>query len=191
MLDSPSEIISIALHYLGLPSNSTNPQDYQKAQALLLKIRPYVLYFDSSRIDTDLADGNICAVVGWANGALAAQAINEKSNSGRKIAYSLPREGALVWSENWVLLKDARHPKAALEFINYMLRPQVIAKTSNYMLYPNANKDATEFVEQKLRDNPWIYPDKKTMATLVPLEPLPLKAERIRTRVWTKVKSGT
>ncbi len=191
MLDSPSEIISIALHYLGLPSNSTDPEDYQKAQALLLKIRPYVLYFDSSRIDTDLADGNICAVVGWANGALAAQAINEKSNSGRNIAYSLPREGALVWSENWVLLKDARHPKAALAFINYMLRPQVIAKTSNYMLYPNANKDATEFVEQKLRDNPWIYPDKKTMATLVPLEPLPLKAERIRTRVWTKVKSGT
>ncbi|MBU5233813.1 spermidine/putrescine ABC transporter substrate-binding protein PotF, partial [Vibrio cholerae] len=79
---SPSEIISIALHYLGLPSNSTDPEDYQKAQALLLKIRPYVLYFDSSRIDTDLADGNICAVVGWANGALAAQAINEKSNSG-------------------------------------------------------------------------------------------------------------
>nr|UVN18131.1 Putrescine-binding periplasmic protein SpuD [Pseudomonas syringae] len=78
MLDSPSEIISIALHYLGLPHNSKNPGDYQKAQALLLKIRPYVRYFDSSKIDADLAEGNICAVVGWANGALAAQQINEK-----------------------------------------------------------------------------------------------------------------
>jgi putrescine transport system substrate-binding protein len=191
MLDSPSEIISIALHYLGLPSNSTNPDDYQKAQALLLKIRPYILYFDSSRIDADLADGNICAVVGWANGALAAQAINEKASTGRKISYSLPREGALVWSENLVLLKDAPHPKAGMVFINYMLQPKIIAKTSNHTLYPNANKDATEFVERKLRDNPWIYPDKKTIATLIPLEPLPLKLERIRTRVWTKVKSGT
>lgn len=191
MLDSPSEILSIALNYLGLPSNSRNPEDYQKAQALLLKIRPYILYFDSSRIDADLADGNICAVVGWANGALAAQAINEKSNTGRKIAYSLPREGALVWSENLVLLKDAPHPKEGMAFINYMLRPNVIAKTSNHTLYPNANKDASEFVEQKLRDNPWIYPDKNTIATLIPLEPLPLKLERIRTRVWTKVKSGT
>ncbi|KDO00903.2 MULTISPECIES: polyamine ABC transporter substrate-binding protein [Pseudomonas] len=190
MLDSPSEIISIALHYLGLPSNSKNPDDYQKAQALLLKIRPYVLYFDSSRIDADLADGNICAVVGWANGALAAQAINEKAKTGRKITYSLPREGALVWSENLVLLKDAPHPKEGMAFINYMLRPEIIAKTSNHTLYPNANKDATAFVEQTLRDNPWIYPDKKTVATLIPLEPLPLKLERIRTRVWTKVKSG-
>ncbi|MCP1444821.1 putrescine transport system substrate-binding protein [Pseudomonas sp. GGS8] len=190
MLDSPSEIISIALHYLGLPGNSRNPDDYQKAQALLLKIRPYVLYFDSSKIDADLADGNICVVVGWANGALAAQAINEKANTGRKIHYSLPREGALVWSENLVLLKDAPHPKEGMAFINYMLRPEIIAKTSNHTLYPNANKDATEFVEQKLRDNPWIYPDKKTIATLIPLEPLPLKLERIRTRIWTKVKSG-
>ncbi|MGO4320439.1 MULTISPECIES: polyamine ABC transporter substrate-binding protein [Pseudomonas] len=190
MLDSPSEIISIALNYLGLPSNSKNPDDYQKAQALLLKIRPYVLYFDSSRIDADLADGNICAVVGWANGALAAQASNEKANTGRTIAYSLPREGALSWSENLVLLKDAPHPKEGMAFINYMMRPEIIAKTSNHTLYPNANKDAAEFVEQKLRDNPWIYPDKKTVATLIPLEPLPLKLERIRTRIWTKVKSG-
>ncbi|KPY24418.1 hypothetical protein ALP22_200142 [Pseudomonas coronafaciens pv. porri] len=82
MLDSPSEIISIALHYLGLPHNSKNPEDYQKAQALLLKIRPYVRYFDSSKIDADLADGNICVVVGWANGALAAQEINEKNRTG-------------------------------------------------------------------------------------------------------------
>ena len=191
MLDSPSEIISIALHYLGLPSNSQNPEDYQKAQALLLKIRPYVLYFDSSRTDADFADGNICVVVGWASGALTAQAINEKNNTGRKIAYSLPREGGLVWSENFVLLKDAPHARQGLAFINYMLEPQVIAKSSNHTLYPNANKDATELVEQKLRDNPWIYPSKETIATLVPLEPLPLKLERIRTRVWTKVKSGT
>ncbi|WP_430443711.1 MAG: polyamine ABC transporter substrate-binding protein [Pseudomonas piscis] len=190
MLDSPSEIISIALNYLGLPSNSKNPDDYQKAQALLLKIRPYILYFDSSRIDADLAGGNICVVVGWANGALAAQAANDKANTGRKISYSLPREGALVWSENLVLLKDAPHPRQALAFINYMLRPEVIAKTSNHTLYPNANKDAAEFVEQALRDNPWIYPDKPTLATLVPLEPLPLKLERIRTRVWSKVKSA-
>jgi putrescine transport system substrate-binding protein len=191
MMDSPSEIISIALHYLGLPSNSQNPEDYQKAQALLLKIRPYILYFDSSRTDADFADGNICVVVSWASGALTAKAINEKNNTGRKIAYSLPREGGLVWSENFVLLKDAPHAKQGLAFINYMLEPDVIAKSSNHTLYPNANKDATHLVEQKLRDDPWIYPSKETIATLVPLEPLPLKLERIRTRVWTKVKSGT
>ncbi len=190
MLDSPSEIISIALHYLGLPPNSKDPKDYQKAQELLLKIRPYVLYFDSSKIDTDLADGNICVVVGWANGALAAKTANEKAHTGRRIAYSLPHEGALVWSENLVLLKDAPHPKEGMRFINYMLRPDVIAKTSNFTLYPNANKDATELVEEDLRSNPSVYPGHEAMSKLTPLEPLPLKLERIRTRTWVKVKSG-
>ncbi|KPX60109.1 Putrescine-binding periplasmic protein [Pseudomonas amygdali pv. photiniae] len=190
MLDSPSEIVSIALHYLGLPHNSQNPDDYLKAQALLSKIRPYVRYFDSSKIDSDLANGNICVVVGWANGALAAQDINEKGKTGRKIAYSLPREGALVWSENMVLLKDAPHPKEGLAFINYIMRPDVITKISNFTLYPNANKDATVLVDKKLRENPWVYLDKATIAKLFPLEPLPLKLERVRTRVWTKIKSA-
>ncbi|KGS11374.1 ABC transporter substrate-binding protein, partial [Pseudomonas coronafaciens] len=190
MLDSPSEIISIALHYLGLPHNSKNPEDYKKAQALLLKIRPYVRYFDSSKIDADLADGNICVVVGWANGALAAQEINEKNKTGRRIAYSIPREGALVWSENMVLLKDAPHPQEGMKFINYMLRPEVIAKTSNHTLYPSANKAALQFVDAKLSSNTSIYLDKYAIARLFPLEPLPLKLERIRTRAWVKIKSG-
>ncbi|MCF5712792.1 polyamine ABC transporter substrate-binding protein [Pseudomonas tremae] len=190
MLDSPSEIISIALHYLGLPHNSKNPEDYKKAQALLLKIRPYVRYFDSSKIDADLADGNICVVVGWANGALAAQEINEKNRTGRRIAYSIPREGALVWSENMVLLKDAPHPQEGMKFINYILRPEVIAKTSNHTLYPSANKDALQFVDAKLSSNTSIYLDKDAIARLFPLEPLPLKLERIRTRAWVKIKSG-
>ncbi|WP_440057852.1 polyamine ABC transporter substrate-binding protein [Pseudomonas fragariae (ex Marin et al. 2024)] len=190
MLDSPSEIVSIALHYLGLPYNSKDPEDYQKAQKLLMQIRPYIRYFDSSKIDADLADGNICVVVGWANGALAAKRANDKAKTGRVIAYSIPREGALVWSENMVLLKDAPHPEQGLAFINYMMKPEVIAKTSNFTFYPNANTEATKLVDQDLRDNPAIYLSKEQIDRLFPLEPLPLKLERLRTRVWTKVKSG-
>ncbi|KPY27186.1 polyamine ABC transporter substrate-binding protein [Pseudomonas syringae] len=190
ILDSPSEIISIALHYLGLPHNTKTPSDYKKAQDLLLKIRPYIRYFDSSKIDADLADGNICMVVGWANGALAAQQVNEKNKTGRRIAYSIPREGALVWSENMVLLKDAPNPQQGLAFINYMLGPEAIAKTANFTLYPSANKDAKQYIDPKLRSNSSVYLDKETIGRLFPLEPLPLKIERIRTRVWVKVKSG-
>jgi putrescine transport system substrate-binding protein len=190
MLDSPSEIISIALHYLGLPSNSQNPDDYKKAEALLSKVRPYVRYFDSSKIDSDLADGSICIAVGWANGALAAKALNEKSHTGRNVAYSIPKEGALVWSENMVLLKDAPHPKEGMKFISYMIRPDIISKTTNYTLYPNANVQANALVDKNLRENTWIYLDKETKARLFPLESLPANIERIRTRAWSKVKNG-
>nr|UVN18130.1 Spermidine-binding periplasmic protein SpuE [Pseudomonas syringae] len=68
--------------------------------------------------------------------------------------------------------------KKATVFINYMLQPEVIAKTSNYSLYPNANKDAAPFVDKKLLDNNSIYLDKETISRLFPLESLPLKVER-------------
>ncbi|NBF09993.1 polyamine ABC transporter substrate-binding protein [Pseudomonas sp. Fl4BN1] len=190
MLDSPSEIFPIALHYLGLPHNSKKPDDYKKAQELLLKIRPYIRYFNSSKSREDLANGNTCLSVDWAGSVIYAQEANESTRSGRKIAYSIPHEGGLMWSENLVLLKKAPHPTQGITLINYLLRPEVIAKTSNYLGYPNANKAATALVTQRIRDNPGAYPDKEVIATLFALEPLPLKLQRLRTRLWTKLKSG-
>jgi putrescine transport system substrate-binding protein len=191
MLDAPVEIVPIALSYLGLPPNSKEPEDYRKAEALLLKVRPYIRYFDSSKFTTDLANGDICAVVGWGGSVYNAKVTADHANNGVKLAYSIPKEGAPVWFENMVLLKDAPHPQQGYDFINYMLRPQVIAKSSDYLGYPNGNKDATAFINPQLRDNPAVYPPKDVMATLYPLETLPLKLERVRTRLWSKVKSGT
>lgn len=191
MLDAPGEIIPIALHYLGLPYNSQNPDDYLKAQALLLKLRPHIRYFDSSRFITDLANGNICAVVGWAGGVMDARKAADAAGNGRNIQYSIPKEGAPVWVESLVLLSDAPNPQQGLAFIDYMLRPEVIAQSSNYLSYANANKDARSLVDEKVRDNPGVYPSKAVLDTLFPLEPLPLKMERVRTRIWSKVKSGT
>ena len=122
MLDSPGEIIPIALHYLGLPADSQNPEDYRKAEALLLKIRPYITYFDSSKFITDLANGNICAVVAWSGGVHDAQVAVAKAGNGRQLVYRIPKEGSSVWVENLVLLKDAPHSPQGLSFINYMLR---------------------------------------------------------------------
>lgn len=191
MLDAPNEVIPIALHYLGLPYNSLNPDDYKKAQALLLSLRPHIAYFDSSRFISDLANGNVCVVLGWGGGVADAQKASRLAGNHRNLVYSIPREGAPVWVENLVQLNDAPHPEQGLAFINYMLRPEVIAQASNYLSYPNANKDATPLVEQKIRDNPGVYPSRKVLDTLFPLEPLPLKMERVRTRTWNTVKTGT
>ncbi|WP_460423137.1 polyamine ABC transporter substrate-binding protein [Pseudomonas sp. ZL2] len=191
MLDSPSEIIPIALHYLGLPYNSKNPEDYRKAEALLLKVRPHIAYFDSSRFISDLANGNVCVVLGWSGGVFDARLAADNARNGRDIRYSIPREGAPFWLESMVLLKDAPNPQQGLAFINYMLRPEVIAASTNYLGYPNANKDAVPLVEAKIRDNPSVYPPQAVLDTLFALEPLPLKYERIRTRVWSKVKTGS
>ena len=191
MLDAPVEIIPIALHYLGLPPNSKNPADYEKAEALLRTIRPYIRYFDSSKFTADLANGDICAVVGWGGSVYSAQQTAERAHNGVRINYNIPREGAPVWMENMVLLKDAPHPQQGYAFIDYILRPEITARNSNHVGYPNGNKDATALIDAQLRENPALYPSQEVMGTLYPLETLPLRLERVRTRVWTKVTTGT
>jgi len=190
MLDAPGEVLPIALHYLGLPPNSQDPADYRKAAQLLLKLRPWIRYFDSSRFRDDLANGNICVAVGWSGAVYKAQEAARLASSRRMIDYVIPREGAPVWMENMVVLKDAPHPQQGLAFINYMLQPEVIARTTNFQRNPNANRDATALVDQALRDNPMVYPPKQVLDRLFALEPLPLALERLRTRTWNQVKTG-
>ncbi|MDP3815443.1 polyamine ABC transporter substrate-binding protein [Pseudomonas sp.] len=190
LLDSPSEILPVVLHYLGLPPNSKDPAHYEQAQALLLKLRPHIAYFNSSKFITDLANGDICVALGWAGGMLDAKASAEQAGNGVKIEYSLPKEGAPVWFDTLVLLKDAPHPTQGLAFIDYLMRPQVVAPITDYLHYPNGNRSATALVSAATRNNPAVYPPAETMARLYTLEPLPKKTERIRTRVWSRVKSG-
>ena len=190
MLDSPSEMLPVALHYLGLPPNSTDPEDYKKAEALLLKLRPHIAYFNSSKFISDLSNGNICVAVGWSGAMLEAKTNAEQANNGVKIAYSLPKEGAPVWFDTLVLLKDAPNRPQGLAFIDYLLRPEVIAPVSDHLSYPNGNRAATALVAAATRDNPAVYPSATAMATLYTLEPLPKATERVRTRVWSKVKNG-
>ncbi|EOF3380235.1 extracellular solute-binding protein, partial [Pseudomonas aeruginosa] len=153
--------------------------------------RPYVRYFDSSKFPSDLANGNICAVVGWGGSVYGAKQTAERAHNGIRIAYSIPRQGAPVWVNNMVLLKDAPHPQQGYAFMDYILRPEITARNSNYVGYPNGNKDATALIDAQLRDNPALYPSKEVMSTLYPLETLPLRLERVRTRMWTRIKTGT
>ncbi len=191
LLDSPSEILPLALHYLGLPPNSTEPADYTKAEQLLSKIRPHVRYFHSSKYMSDIANGEICVAVGY-SGSFSQAANNAKqANNGVTVDMRLPREGAPIWFDMMAIPKDAKNIDEAHAFINYLLQPQVIAPISDFVGYPNPNKDATALVAESIRNNPNLYPTAEAMQKLYTLEPLPRAAERARTRAWSKIKTGS
>jgi putrescine transport system substrate-binding protein len=190
MLDSPSEIMPIALQHLGLPPNSKDPADYAKAEALMLKIRPYVTYFHSSKYQADIANGDICVAIGYSGSFSQASNNAKQANNGVVVDMRLPKEGAPIWFDMMAIPKDAKNIEQAHTFINYLLQPQVIAPISDFVGYPNPNKDATALVAPAIRNNPNLYPTAAAMTTLYTLEPLPHAAERARTRAWTKIKSG-
>ena len=191
LLDSPSEILPLALRYLGLPPNSTEPADYAKAEQLLSKIRPHVRYFHSSKYMSDIANGEICVAVGY-SGSFSQAANNAKqANNGVTVDMRLPKEGAPIWFDMMAIPKDAKNIDEAHAFINYLLQPQVIAPISDFVGYPNPNKDATALVAESIRTNPNLYPTAEAMQKLYTLEPLPRAAERARTRAWSKIKTGS
>jgi len=184
-------ITPLALQHLGLDPNSSNPKDYVKAEALLMKIRPYITYFHSSKYMADIANGDICVAVGYSGSFSQAANRAREAKNGVIVDMRLPKEGAPIWFDMLAIPKGAKNPQDAYTFINYLLQPQVIAPISDFVGYPNPNKDATEHVDPAIRNNPNLYPTEAAMATLYTLKPLERDAERARTRAWSKIKSGT
>jgi putrescine transport system substrate-binding protein len=191
MLDSPSDMIEIALHYLGRNPYSAKKEDYEAAQAMLTKVRPYIKYFHSSRYIDDMANGEICLALGYNGDFLIAADRATEAKNGNEIQYRIPKEGTQLWIDNLAIPADAPHPDNALLFINYLMEPKVAAAGANFVNYATANLAALPFVKPELRNNPDVYPPPDVMAKLFPDKVAPAAVERLRTRTWTRIKTGS
>ncbi len=189
-LDSGDEMIPAVLNYLGLDPNSQNPEDYKKAEAQLLKIRPYVTYFNSSKYISDLANGNICVAAGFSGDIFQARERASEAGKGVDIAYVIPKEGGNLWFDMLAIPSDAGNAKEAHAFINYLLKPEVIAQVSDYVGYANPNPKAGELMDQEVRTDEAVYPPQAVVDKLYVNSELPPKIQRLMTRSWTRVKSG-
>lgn len=191
LMDSPSEVIPAALKYLGLDPNSTKTEDYAKVEEMLLKIRPYVTKFHSSESISALANGDICVAMGYSGDMAQAAARAAEAKNGVTVKYMIPKEGAEMWFDFMGVLKDAPHPENAMKFINFVLQPQITADVTNFVWYPNANAKSTALVTEEVRTDPNIYPEPAVMAKLFTKTTPPQNIERLRTRIWNKVKTGS
>ncbi|MFG0381797.1 polyamine ABC transporter substrate-binding protein [Pseudomonas sp. zbq_18] len=191
MLDSPAEILPIALDYLGLDPNSTNSADYDKATELLLKIRPYMAYFHSAKYMTDIANGDICVAVGYSGSFFQFANRAKEAGNGVVVQWKLPKEGAPLWYDSFAIPADAKNVDEAHAFLNNLLDPKVVAPISDFLGYPNPNKDGMALVSAAIRDDADLSPSAEAQKNLYVLKPLPQKIERVRTRAWSKIKTGT
>jgi putrescine transport system substrate-binding protein len=189
-LDSADEMMPTVLNYMGLNANSTNPEDYKKATDKLLAVRPYVTYFHSSKYIADLANGDICVAVGFSGDIFQAKHRAEEAKKGVNIAYSIPKEGGALWFDMLAIPKDSKNVKQAHAFINYLLKPEVIAQVSDYVGYANPNPGSDKLMEQSIRTDEAVYPPQEVLdKTYVSVE-LPPNIQRLMTRSWTTVKTG-
>ena len=186
VLDSPSDMICSTLIYLGLDPESESKADYQKARDALVSIMKNVRYMHSSQYGNDLASGEVCVSVGWSGDVqLAAQKAKEAGLD--EIKYIIPKEGALMGYDMLAIPKDAKNKDNAYKFLDFIMRPEVIAEISNYVRYANANKEATKFVDKEITDNKGIYYDAeklKRMHIVIPKD----SVVKLLTRTWNDVR---
>ena len=190
LLDSSDDVMSAALHYLHLDPNSSDPGDLQKAADLLVKVSPYVRKFHSSEYLNELATGEICFVVGFSGDIKQAQRRAAEAKGGVAVGYAIPKEGAQLWFDNLAIPKDAPDPDEALALINYLLKPEVAARNTNFISYANGNLASQQFIDKAILNDRTVYPDAATFAKLYTISAHDQKTQRLINRLWTWIKTG-
>jgi putrescine transport system substrate-binding protein len=189
-LDSAEDVLLLALNYLGLDPNSTRREDYAAAEALLLKVRPYIRSFDSVEYINGLANKEVCLAMSYSSDYAQSRARARAVGIELNLAFTVPTEGA---NENFFSLlipEGAPHPQAALQFINFILRPDVIAGISNSIYYGNDNIASRPLVDPRILGDVTLYPTPAMEARLYKAAEATAAMERIRTRTWTRIKTA-
>jgi putrescine transport system substrate-binding protein len=189
-LDSATEVVPAALHYLGKPSFSKTPSDYAAAGQLLKSIRPYVTLFSSSGYINDMASGSICLALGWSGDINIARQRAIENKTGQNLQALIPKTGGLLFFDVMVIPADAAHPGNAHKWINYILRPEVDAGLTNKVFYANPNKESIKYVKPEVANNPTVFLSPADMAKMVAPDSLNNDMRRLMTRTYTSFKTG-
>ncbi len=188
-LDSPTEIIPVALHYIGKDAYSNDPADYKLATDMLAKVRKDVRIFSSTMID-DIAGGKACVAIGWAGGMNIAAARAKENKSKDEIESMLPSTGALIFFDTMAITKDAKHPNNAHAFIDFYLRAENAARMSNEMNSPTANKAGVPLVKPEIAANKTIFVEADYFAKMIPPSSFSNEAREAMANAYNSFKKG-
>jgi putrescine transport system substrate-binding protein len=189
-LDSASEVLPVALLYVGKPGFSRTAADYAAAAEMLKKVRPFVTRFSSSGYINDLAGGSLCAVMGYSGDINIARARAQEGKRGVEIEALIPKTGATLFFDSMAIPADAKHPKNAHLFINYILRPQVHASLTNKVFYANPNKASLNSIDKSVAQNKSIFLSAQDLEGMTAPDSLPQDIRRVQTRTFTNFKAS-
>lgn len=190
LLDSPTDFGFMILSYLGLDASSARAPEYARMAEAVAPIRQYVSTFDNGNYLNTLPNGEICVANTWSGDYGVAKTRAAEAGIDINLAYYVPKTGAPAWFDNWCIPTDAPNVENAHIFLNYLLRPEVIAACTNYTGYANANKAATAFVDPAIAADPAVYPDAETMGRLYTPKSQSEEQDREITRIWAEIKAG-
>lgn len=189
-VDSPIQIFSAAIQYLGKDPRLLNEANVLAASAILRSVRPFLRYIDSAKAIGDLASGNVCIALTWAGDAVNARERAKEAGHGVNVTYIIPREGGQMSIDAVGIPIDAPHPRNALRWLNFLMRPDVIAEVSNYLKYANGNSASMPLVNDAIKEDNDIYPNALTRSRMInAISPSPQYSLLVN-REWSRFRSG-
>lgn len=188
-LDSPTEVLPPAMHYLGKNAYSNDAADHKAAGDMLAKVRPHIRMFSSTMID-DLAGGKACVALGWAGDINIARIRALENKSGNEVEALLPKTGGLIFMDTLAMPKDAKHPHNAYAFIDYFMRPEVSASLTNELGYATANKASLGSVKPEIAQDSAVFPDAENLKKMVSPASFSNEARESMSNVFTAFKKG-
>lgn len=189
MLDNPSEVLPVINMYLGIPAESTEKADLAKAYDAMKQIRPYIKKFHSSEYITALANGDACVAFGWSGDVYLAKARAQEAGTNVDIQYFVPKEGSIVWFDQFTILNDAPNKDEAYQFINFMLEPENNARAANYVEYATSNEAAFPYVDEYLINDEILYPKQSELDKLHSKQPYPHSEQKKLVKFWQDLKN--
>ncbi|MBN9031053.1 MAG: spermidine/putrescine ABC transporter substrate-binding protein PotF [Rhizobiales bacterium 63-7] len=191
ILDASDETFAIAMNYIGKNPDSKETADLEAGGEVYAKIRPNVKTFNSSAYIDELANGDSCISIGWSGDVLQAKNRAVEAKNGVNVNFVIPKEGTYMWFDNLAIPADAKNVEEAHAFINYLMKPEVIAKASNYVQYANGNLASQKFIDESVLKNPSVYPSEEMMKKLFTISPYGPREQRVLNRIWTQIKTGS
>jgi putrescine transport system substrate-binding protein len=190
LLDSPTEIGFMVMSWLGIDPNTAGPTEYARMADAFAAIRPYVQAFDNTAYLNNMPSGEVCAANNWAGDYRTMTVRAAEVGLDLNLEYHVPKTGAPAWVDFLCMPADAPNIDNAYMFLDYMLRPEVIAAFTNFVGYANANKAARSFVNPEILNDPAVYPDSETLSRLYTPRPQTAEQDSELSRAWAQVKSG-
>ncbi|MCA0273377.1 MAG: polyamine ABC transporter substrate-binding protein [Proteobacteria bacterium] len=190
ILDSPTDIGFMVMSYLGLDPNTAGPAEYAKMAEAFAPIREYIATFDNNNYTSALPNGELCVANSWSGEYGVAKARAAEAGIDIDLQYFVPKTGAPAWFDFWCMSVDAQNKDNGYQFMNYLLRPEVIAACTDYTGYANSNKEATALVDEAIRNDPAVYPDAETLSRMYTPAPQSEEQDRDITRAWAQIKAG-
>jgi len=189
-LDSSRDVLQLAFVYLHLDPNTTRKEDFKAAEDLLMKVRPFIKNFDSSEYLNALASGEYCVSMSWSSDYAISMARAKAAGLDVHLAFTVPKEGTNVDYSAFLIPADSVHVAEAYEFLNFILRPDVIAAITNDTHYGNENIAANPLVDAAIRNDPTLYPTPEVRRRMFLSNEVSQATERVVTRTWTRIKTA-